>query len=168
MSTQKMMNPVWIVFIGVIIILFLSACDDKSAAKNLIDPDDIVIDTRMSTATDWTRFFQDLYEPMMICATSHPAQPAFIVDATPMNKGRALVTVRGADQTLFECLIKMGDDKPETWTAVNSKDFTGAVFRPEGTGLPLPDSCLENLQVKSKTGQSVGWLSYTRPRCGGE
>lgn len=166
MSTQKMMNPVWIVLVGVIIILFLSACDDKSTSKNLTDPDDIIIDTRMSSASDWTRFFKDLYKPMIICANHHTSAPAFIVDASLINDGRALITVRGADQTLFECRIKTNGKKPESWTAVNSKDFTGAVFKPEGAGLPLPDSCLENLQVKTKKGQSVGWLSYARAHCG--
>lgn len=166
MSTQKMMNPVWIVLIGVIIILFLSACDDNAEPKNIIDPETITIDERMKNATDWTRFFKDLYKPMMICAAHHPTQPAFVVDASLVNDNRALITVRGSDQTLFECRIKTNGKKPESWTAVNSKDFTGAVFKPEGAGLPLPDSCLENLQVKTKKGQSVGWLSYALPHCG--
>jgi hypothetical protein len=166
MSTQKMMNPVWIVLVGVIIILFLSACDETPADKNAIKSEDIVVSNEMKTSNDWTRFFIDLYEPMMVCARNHTSQPAVILDATPMNKGRALITVRGSDQVSFECMVEFGNDKIEKWTAINTQNnFSGAVFRPEGAGLPLPDSCLNNVEIKTKENQSVGWLSYRRADC---
>jgi hypothetical protein len=165
MSTQKMMNPVWIVLVGVIIILFLSACDQKPTEQS-ISSNDIIILNEMKSSNDWTRFFVELYDPMMVCAHHHTAQPAIILDATPMNKGRALITVRGSDQVSFECMVEFGNDKIERWDAINTQNnFSGAVFRPEGAGLPLPDSCLNNVEVKTKNNQSVGWLSYRRADC---
>ena len=164
---MRLFNPVWLALILAVVALFLAACDNQS--KNFykaVDSDDVVPSDTMTTANDWSRFFVDLYEPVLACANHHTSQPAIVLDATPMNKGRAMAVIEGADKSLFECVIEMGDSKPETWIATKNKDVRGPAFRPEGSGLPLPDSCLNNIQIHTKDKKSVGWLSYKKSNCG--
>lgn len=166
---MRLFNPVWLVLLVAIAALFLASCDNQSKEfYKTVDQEDIVATDIMLSANDWSRFFVDLYAPVVACANHHPSQPAIILDATPMNKGRAMAIIQGHDKSIFECVIETNDDTPETWTASKNTETRGPIFRPEGAGLPLPDSCLNNIQVKTKDNQSVGWVSYKKSNCGGE
>ncbi len=165
---MRLFNPVWLVLLVAMAALFLASCDNKKEFYKTIDADDITIIDAMNTANDWSRFFVDLYPPVVACANAHTSQPAIILDATPMNKGRAMAIIQGNDKSIFECVIETDNDEPETWTKSNNTEFRGPIFRPEGAGLPLPDSCLNNIQIKTNDNAAVGWLSYRKSNCGGE
>jgi hypothetical protein len=165
---MRLFNPVWLVLLVAIVVLFLAACDNKKEFYKTVDADDITAIDAMNGANDWSRFFVDLYPPVVACANHHTSQPAIIVDATPMNKGRAMAVIQGDDKSIFECVIETGNDEPETWVKSTNTEFRGPIFRPEGAGLPLPDSCLNNIPVKTNKNAPVGWISYRKSNCGGE
>lgn len=150
-------------------ILALAGCKDEKPPQ----PADPVVEApapaqgvaknpAMEKAQDWTRFFPELYDGIMACVRANPVPVKTVLNTVSMNQGKVLVTTVDTAGKFRECV---SDTVPTKESPPGIKDIDqapqgGTTFTPEGAGLPLPDSCVNNVAVQSVSGARLGWLSY--------
>ncbi len=133
-------------------------------------PDDIVTNSAIAGAKDWAKSFPQYYNPLMACVKASPNPVLKVVDVLPLEQDMLMVVMEEKAGPTQECMVHMTDIKsvpklqpgqapPPTTTQFYPASATVSDTAGEDP-LPPPDSCLNNLQIKTHSGQKLGWLSF--------
>lgn len=155
-------------------LLCLTACKDKKeqpaaatpeAPKEQtvtgLQPSDIAINQNIASANDWSKSFQNYYNPIMACVKADTNKVRKIINVIPADNNMLLIVLEEETGATQECLFDQTKPlDPPRLQAGQAPPPTGTHFYPEGNALPPPDSCLNNMAVKSVSGERLGWLSY--------
>lgn len=164
----------------ILISLNLIACKDdhknennknaeKPATEKPSTTDAIATNPILEKATDWTKNFTLFYPHIQTCIkTTSPeiSGPIVKILHAEINQTKDISIIMEEEKgSAHECKIKTTIDAlPEIVPAQSPPPTTTHFYIRQGAQnapeiLPPPDSCLNNITVKNRSGQVLGWLS---------